>query len=246
MTDYDLGNHLKVARNGAKLSQQELAKKLDITDKTLRNYEKGNNITVDFVRKLSKICNTDFYYLLEGDKNEKKSTQKIKGNNNNQINGNNYIQSNKKDDKIIESNLVEIPYFQDTYAAAGAGALNYDEVPVIMAFDSNFLKIHLKITSFKHLHIINSIGNSMEPTLKEGELLFVNPFENESHQIKDGGIYVINCNNGVLVKRINHNPINGNIVLVSDNKSVADISITGEEFESCSIIGRVVGHFSGL
>ena len=178
------------------------------------------------------------------------NSQTITGNNNVSISGtsNNISNTNNTQEtkEPSHSNLVEIPYLSDTYASAGAGALNYNDKPKPMAFDYEFLRSILGVTSFKNLHIINAVGNSMEPTITEGELLFVNPFENEYNQIKDGGIYVINCNNSVFVKRINHNPITGAVVLISDNERVADIEINGQEFESCIIIGRVVGHFASF
>lgn len=163
----------------------------------------------------------------------------------------NWIQTGKgemflKDEKVSNSNLIEITYFKDSYAAAGAGALNYDTAPVAMAFDVEFLKTQLGITTFKHIHIIKAIGNSMYPTINTGELLFINPFENENFHIRDKDIYIINTPNGTLVKRIKIHPTKSIYTLVSDNIEDEDIVLEGDEFESCSIIGRVVGHFSGL
>ncbi len=66
MSFTELGNRLKSAREGLGMSQLNFAEKLNITDKTLRNYEKGNNITVDIVKKISEITNIDFDFLLNG------------------------------------------------------------------------------------------------------------------------------------------------------------------------------------
>lgn len=144
-------------------------------------------------------------------------------------------------------NLISISYFKDTYAAAGAGALNYDEAPIVMAFEKEFLKAQLGLTTFKHLHIINAIGDSMYPTIQTGELLFVNPYENENCKIKDKDIYVVNTPGGVLVKRIKiENPIQREYTLVSDNPKDVDIPLKGDDLNSCQILGRVVGHFNKL
>lgn len=145
-----------------------------------------------------------------------------------------------------DSNLVNISYFKDTYAAAGAGALNYDKAPVVMSFDREFLRVQLGITVFKHLHIIHAIGNSMHPTIQTGEMLFINPFENEDFKIRDKDIYVINTPNGTLVKRIKIHPIKPIYILVSDNPEDDDITLEGDDFTSCTVIGRVVGHFNKL
>ncbi len=145
------------------------------------------------------------------------------------------------------TNLVSITYLKDTYAAAGAGAINYDDAPIVMAFEKEFLIEKLGITSFTHLHIINAIGDSMYPTIQTGELLFINPFENENTLIRDTDIYVINTASGVLVKRIKVlDPINKKYALVSDNPKHDDIPLTGDDLEACKILGRVVGHFNKL
>ena len=156
------------------------------------------------------------------------------------------IKENEVETNISKSNLINISYFKDTYAAAGNGAINYDEASIVMALDRDFLKSKLGISSFNHLHIINSIGNSMYPTIKTGELLFINPFENENNTIRDKDIYIINTPNGTLVKRIKIHPTKYIYTLVSDNTDDDDIVLEGDEFKSCNIIGRVVGHFSGL
>ncbi|MFA7092584.1 MAG: LexA family transcriptional regulator [Arcobacteraceae bacterium] len=66
MSFTELGKRLKSAREGLGMSQLIFAEKLNITDKTLRNYEKGNNITVDIVKKISELTNIDFDFLLNG------------------------------------------------------------------------------------------------------------------------------------------------------------------------------------
>jgi phage repressor protein C with HTH and peptisase S24 domain len=153
----------------------------------------------------------------------------------------------ERTDTNTDSNLVNIAYFKDTYAAAGAGAINYDNAPTLMAFDRDFLKVQLGISVFKHIHIIHAIGNSMYPTIQTGEMLFINPFENEDFKIRDKDIYIINTPSGVLVKRIKiENPITKEYSLVSDNPKDKDIPLSGDDFESCTIVGRVIGHFNKL
>ncbi len=224
----DLKERIKYVRNTFNIgSQEKMAALLNVNGARVKSIETGRvkDLTAMEANILVKKFNLNIDWLLTG-------TGKILT-----------IQDNILSN---ENNLVELPYFADTYASAGGGAINYNETKKPIAFDKSFLEKMLGITIFKNLHIINAIGNSMEPTITEGELLFVNPFENESCQIKDGGIYVINCNNSTFVKRINHNPITGVTKLKSDNTQYEDMEITGQEFESCIIIGRVVGHFANF
>lgn len=67
-----IGKMISEARKNMKITQQELAKRLNVTDKAISNWETGKNYP-DFVylKELTEILNIDFYSLQE-DKNKKK------------------------------------------------------------------------------------------------------------------------------------------------------------------------------
>jgi len=240
-----LGDRIKEARIHKGYSQELLANKINVSKRTLINYEKNDKEpTVTTVQKIALELNINEWWLLVG-----KGGMLYEPLLDNDLTDEDYeILKNERLQKgKIPTNLVSISYFKDTYAAAGVGAVNYDEAPVVMAFEKEFLKEKLGITSFKHLHIINAIGNSMSPTINAGELLFVNPFENENCYIRDKDIYVVNTPGGTLVKRIKIvDPIKKEYALISDNPKDEDLPLSGDELESCRIIGRVIGHFCGL
>ena len=81
----------------------------------------------------------------------------------------------------------------------------------------------------------------MEPTITSGELLFVNPMQNENGIIS-GCIYIINYDGDLYVKRIEKNPTTKAITLFSDNKKYEPIIIQKQDLECCHIMGRVVSH----
>ncbi|HDX6289257.1 S24 family peptidase [Campylobacter fetus] len=142
--------------------------------------------------------------------------------------------------------IINIPYFEDTYASAGSGIINYDETPIVMSFDINFLRVFLKITgSLNNLHIINAKGDSMEPTINGGELLYINPYDNEQSVIS-GCIYVINYDGDIFVKRVDKNPVTKSLTLISDNPKYEPIKIEATDLINCKIIGRVVAHTSRI
>jgi len=66
-----IGEKIKEARERANMSQLELAKALEINEKTLRGYEKGNDINIGLAKKISETLSVDFYWLinLSGDSN---------------------------------------------------------------------------------------------------------------------------------------------------------------------------------
>ena len=230
-----IGKRIKQAREKAGLSQEELSKKLKIGKRTLIDYEKGvSEPKPSTLLKIAEICNTDAGWLLTGKNNLNFQTNKVKDTPNKKIEVEFIEQKNTE-------NKIEIPYYPETFAAAGAGAYNYEEAPKSITFTKEFLEDLLELTIFKGLHIINAIGDSMSPTIESGDKLFILPFEIENFKVREGGIYVISCNFGVLVKRIYFNPFKKELILKSDNKEIPDIVISGDELDGCQIIGRVVG-----
>jgi repressor LexA len=233
------GKRLKKARDYIDLTQNEFAEQFGLKWDKIKNIEtEKHKLTPEFAEEIEQKYSISGWWLLTG-----KGEMLLKDN---------ILDTLCVAESVVnymsktESNLIDISYFKDTYAAAGAGAINYDKAPVVMSFDKEFLRVQLGITVFKHLHIIHAIGNSMFPTIQTGEMLFINPFENENFKIRDKDIYVISTPNGTLVKRIKIHPIKPIYILVSDNPEDDDITLEGDDFTACTVIGRVVGHFNKL
>lgn len=89
------------------------------------------------------------------------------------------------------------------------------------------------IQGFLKIGIIPVIGDSMAPTIKEGEMIV---FQDDGSMI-EGGIYVIEYQSEVFVKRLRKRPLS----LISDNKDYPPIVM--DEDEEIKIIGRVVGTY---
>ncbi len=137
--------------------------------------------------------------------------------------------------------LVNIPYHASVYASAGGGS---DATSMVesspVTFSRGFLNSFLGIYNVNGLSIINAAGDSMAPTIKSGELMFVYPMENEG--FKDGSIYVVMCGDALLVKRVWINPITKEYTLKSDSVEVEPIVMKLDEASGCHFVGRVVGH----
>ena len=253
-----IGENIRQKREELNISQEKLSDLVGISPKTLQRIEKGeSDIKVGLLKKIAKALKTDFYELIGTEPiniqtNKVKHAQNvgmnIKNYNNNSIVGTKQkdfqIQSQQPQTLVNEDNndnFIKIPYYPEIFAAAGAGAYNYEEASKSITFTKVFLEDLLELTIFQGLHIINAIGDSMSPTIESGDKLFVLPFEVENCKAREGGIYVISCNFGVLVKRIYFNPFTKELILKSDNKEIPDITITGDELDGCQIIGRVVG-----
>lgn len=210
----------------------ELKKVANINPNTLSNWKDRNSIPYKKLDEISQNEGVSYDWLLTGK-------------------GNMFLQENKKNHKEVvkkepSNELINIPYFSETYASAGGGAINYEDAPTAMAFNVDFLRAHLGIRSFKNLHIINAVGNSMEPLIQSGELLFISPIENDDNAVMSGGIYVVRYYDDVFVKRLNREPKTKEVELISINNEVKPMYIIGEDLENLQIIGRVVGHFDRI
>lgn len=83
---------------------------------------------------------------------------------------------------------------------------------------------------------INVHGDSMEPTLKDSEIILI---DKEEVDISSGGVFVISTNTGLFVKRP-YVDEDGNIQLLSDNRDYTPHIICKDEQESVLILGKVV------
>lgn len=152
------------------------------------------------------------------------------------------IQSNNiatKQDYLLhkkQPDTIYVPFFKDGLASAGKGIINfdtgdYDYIP----FKESDLKLMFNVNPKSKLGIIPCAGNSMEPTIKEGDLIV---FQQDFSQI-EGAIYVCRYDDELFVKRLRKRP---KIALISDNKDYEPIEIS--ESENIDILGRVVGCYS--
>lgn len=135
------------------------------------------------------------------------------------------------------TDLVMVPRY-DIHASAGNGAVIHDETIVDhLAFKRDWIRQSLGLDP-SCLALIDVRGDSMSPTIDGGDLLLL---DTRPGQTKSEGVYVINLNGSLLVKRLRIR-LSGVIEIVSDNPKYGSETISGEELERLVIVGRVVWH----
>ncbi|WP_375380147.1 helix-turn-helix transcriptional regulator [uncultured Sphingomonas sp.] len=121
----------------------------------------------------------------------------------------------------------------DVGASAGFGALHDEErVASGICFDKTWLR-RLCAARPEDLSIIRVEGDSMSPTLVDGDEIMVNIGDGAS-RLRDG-IYVLRRDDALLVKRVAINPATHHITVKSDNAAYplwpdcrpADLTIIG-------------------
>lgn len=125
----------------------------------------------------------------------------------------------------------------DAAASAGPGSEPEETGPVQrIAFRVDWLR-QVSRSSLNDLAVLTVDGDSMEPTLRQGDSVLVDMGQRRPQQ-KDG-IYVIRTDGGLQVKRVAANPVTGRITVISDNKDLYP-NFADLRPDEISVIGRVV------
>ena len=132
-----------------------------------------------------------------------------------------------------------VRYFGDIYASAGGGAFNYDAEHEFISLDPHMIGKLGGEREMKNIDSINVLGDSMEPTFKDGDIIFMNRTKDD---IRKGGVFVVSTPTGLFVKRLSLKS-DGMLDLISDN---VHYSVESVDAGSVEIVGKVVGSLSSF
>jgi phage repressor protein C with HTH and peptisase S24 domain len=133
----------------------------------------------------------------------------------------------------VEDELVPV---YNVAASAGPGALIdwHEEVVERLAFPPGYLR-HITSANPKYLAIISVKGRSMEPTLREDDVVMI---DTAKRDLSFEGIFVIrDGGQSMLVKRISRASRRGFVMLVSDNRDHPPVERALDDIE---VIGKVI------
>lgn len=137
--------------------------------------------------------------------------------------------------EIVPGGLVAVPRLAID-ASAGPGAVAGDErAGAHFAFDPKWLRT-IGAGDVQRMSMIRVDGDSMEPTLADGDEILVEAFEGRD-PLRDG-IYVVRRDDALIVKRLALNPTGKRVSIISDNPAypiVPDCPL-----KSVDVVGRVV------
>jgi phage repressor protein C with HTH and peptisase S24 domain len=132
-----------------------------------------------------------------------------------------------------------VKYLRDISASAGGGAENYDENAELLTIPENFVTAMGGEKNLANIEAINVVGDSMEPTLSDRAIVFIDKSKTE---IKKGGIFAIVSESGVFIKRLNQR-IDGSVEIISDNR---DYPVSIAKHSDFVVIGKAVSSFNSL
>ncbi|MEM4711283.1 MAG: S24 family peptidase [Candidatus Woesearchaeota archaeon] len=234
-----IAERLEKVMNEKKITIEKLAEQFNINKNTIVNYKKG--ITEPKISFLTQFCEhykINLHWLLTGEgemfTKPLENTHTDKHNNINIDNINENYLITTPTGKILHyksNNIVYIPVL-DSYVSAGYGIENYDiENKEYFAIERRLLMPH----NPEKCKILPVRGDSMVPTLYEGDWIVV-----AEGIIDSNGIYVLNRNGMILVKRLEFK-LTGSIIVKSDNPNYTIEEISQDKIKDYFIIiGRVI------
>lgn len=132
------------------------------------------------------------------------------------------------------SDIIKIDYYTDVFASCGNGNIIFSEEKIKLPISTLLIE---GFSSQKKYSIINASGNSMSPTIDNGDKLIVEHWL--GNQIQDNKVYVFCFNNEFFVKRLSKNL--DEIIIKSDNPEYRIRTINGSTVENLSLVGKIVG-----
>jgi len=142
-------------------------------------------------------------------------------------------------DNDSKKDIAHIDYYSDVFASCGNGNIVFSDEKVQLGLPT------LLISGFsqqKTYSMINASGNSMFPTIDNGDRLIIEHWNGD--QIQDNKIYVFCFNNEFFVKRLSKNL--DEIIIKSDNPDYRTRTINGNTANELILVGKVVSVIKAL
>ena len=151
----------------------------------------------------------------------------------------NYILFDQIPDSLSSSTdkIITVKYFKNINSSAGGGAINDEEDYEQLGIDEEVLKQLGGQKKLKFIEAVNVKGDSMEPVIKDGDIIFIDKSSNTPCHDKHD-VYVVNTPNGILVKVVTMIPHYEKLQLQSYNTLYPPEL---HDIEEISVIGKVVG-----
>ncbi len=138
-----------------------------------------------------------------------------------------------------DANNLDIPQL-DVYASMGPGAHLQDHIDIVRTVTVSLSELRRQVPSFtspQNLRILTGLGDSMKPTFSDGDPLLVDVGVTE---ITVDGVYVLEKDDQLFVKRMQRKMLDNSLMMISDNKEYSSEAITNGDRQKFAVRGRVL------
>jgi phage repressor protein C with HTH and peptisase S24 domain len=146
-----------------------------------------------------------------------------------------------RDETESRKSLIEIPRMAID-GSMGHGAINYrEDIVDKLSVSRRYLSENFNLTAPANLRLITGRGDSMAPTICDGDIILVDTGVN---QIDIDAVFVLARGDELFIKRIQRR-LDGSFLVISDNKSYDPYPLRAKDFESLTVCGRAVNVWNG-
>ena len=151
----------------------------------------------------------------------------------------NYFKVKLFSEPVNTENIIYIDYYTDVFASCGNGSIVFSSEKNKLPVATSMIKGYSKNKLYS---IINATGNSMYPTIENGDKLIVEHWSGD--QIQDNKIYVFCYNSEFFVKRLSKNI--DEVIIKSDNPEYRVRTINSKSLADLILIGKIVAVIKDL
>lgn len=212
-----LAQRLKFVMDEQGISQNALARMIGVTQPSIKKVLDGNTLNPKNILEIAKALNVSPEWLKTGKGDTPDFSEEV-------------------EDEEENGHLVRVEVL-DVYASAGNGEfLTGDLAGDIQAveFASEYFYNLFQRASEKGMAIVNVKGDSMEPTLSSGDLLFV---DTTRTYYQGDGLYVFSFGDSLYVKRLQR--AGYKLLVLSDNKFYDTWDVNESNEDQFFIHGKV-------
>lgn len=209
------GQILKKVRKKSKMTSARFSKLADCHINSQSNYENDKREPpIDYLIQFSRFVGVSFWQLMA----RRVELSKCKDNHN----------------RVIYDQIK--PFF-DHFGQVNVGGETSPNAPQVV---DACLQLMQKHQNDHNITVLQQNGDSMAPTIKEGDTLFV---DTSQVKIKEGEVFVFKFSDLYSAKRVQLVP-GGGIMLISDNSNFMPVNMNSESLNEQMIVGKLISTIS--
>lgn len=152
----------------------------------------------------------------------------------------NWLLYNQNPGSLVDStDKYWIKYFPEISVSAGGGAYENNDDFESLEVPTYFINSLGGKENLRNIDAINVVGDSMEPTLNDNNIIFLDKSKNDCSR---DGIYAFTTIHGLFVKRIQKR-VDGKLDIISDNKDYPSQVLSNKDIK---IMGKVISSFGSV
>lgn len=212
-----VGTRIQERLEKLKMSQAELARRVKIAQPTINALVKGDNASSKHLHRIAAELQTSPAWLAGETEDDAPVT----------------VAPTALDALADKYDLTVLPELELGYSMGGGAVFDQYEHKGVVPFQRSWLRTIMR-GSFDDLFVARGEGDSMQPTLLDGDIVLIDTAQRDIRQ--QDRIWAVSYGDLGMIKRVRRLP-GGSYQLLSDNTAVPPVDCSDDEMH---VVGRVI------